>query len=251
MHFVHPPCLLLFFFSCFASLLLVVSSNDLKKKKKEKKQAKHLMPFSWHQEPLKDSSGLWNQPAVHRVQRFNKFQGSSQGTATLWTATQNQEPFKYFRRLIIDSLTLSGGHFLEAPLDHGLHVHLSVCARACVHAWADCPDGRGAYMDGIRSQQNQSIKARTADFRNLALSSSTYPGVSYKLNPAVTRAAWKEMSRGSRPWKHKSNVAGCVAQGATRWSYWVRSPDTPDGPPIWVDGRKKSPKTVFFLSLDT
>lgn len=67
----------------------------------------HLMPFSWHQEPLKDSSGLWNQPAMHRVQRFNKFQGSSQGTATLWTATQNQKPFKYLRRLIIDSL--SGG----------------------------------------------------------------------------------------------------------------------------------------------
>lgn len=71
--------------------------------------AQHLMPFSWHQEPLKDSSGLWNQPAVHGVQRFNKFQGSSQGTATLWTATQNQKPFKYLRRLIIDSLTLSGG----------------------------------------------------------------------------------------------------------------------------------------------
>lgn len=52
-------------------------------------EAWHLMPSSWHQGPLKDSSGLWNQPAVHRVQRFNKFQGSSQGTVTLWTATQN------------------------------------------------------------------------------------------------------------------------------------------------------------------
>lgn len=67
-------------------------------------EARHLMPSSWHQGPLKDSSGLWNQPAVHRVQRFNKFQGSSQGRVTLWTATQNQKPSKYLRMVIIDSL---------------------------------------------------------------------------------------------------------------------------------------------------
>lgn len=77
-------------------------------------------------------------------------------------------------------------------------------ARASVRVHA-CMRGRTVQMDGghIWTEQghnrNQSIKARTADFRNLALSSSTYPGVSYKLNPAVTRADWKEMSRGSRP----------------------------------------------------
>lgn len=38
--------------------------------------------------------------------------------------------------------------------------------------------------------RNPSIKDKGPDSRNLALSSSTYPGVSYKLNPAVRRAAW-------------------------------------------------------------
>lgn len=56
--------------------------------------------------------------------------------------------------------------------------------------------------------RNQSIKATSAESRNLALSSSTYPGVSYKLNPAVRMGSWKEMSWGSWPWKRKSNVAG-------------------------------------------
>lgn len=73
MHFVHPPrlavvlCLFFVFFS-FASLLFVLSLTALKsenkikiriiKKKKKLTRAKHLMQFSWHQEPLKDSSGL-------------------------------------------------------------------------------------------------------------------------------------------------------------------------------------------------
>lgn len=52
--------------------------------------ARHLMPSSWHQGPLKDSSGLWNQPAAHRVQRFIKFQGSSRWRVTLRTTTQSQ-----------------------------------------------------------------------------------------------------------------------------------------------------------------
>lgn len=70
--------------------------------------ARHLMPSSWHQGPLKDSSGLWNQPAVYKVQRFNKFQGSSQGRVTLWMTTQNQKSSKYLRMLIIDSLNPPG-----------------------------------------------------------------------------------------------------------------------------------------------
>lgn len=47
----------------------------------------------------------------------------------------------------------------------------------------------------VRTEQghnrNQSIKGARAAFRILALSSSTYPGVSYKLNPAVKMAEWK------------------------------------------------------------
>lgn len=42
--------------------------------------------------------------------------------------------------------------------------------------------------------RNQRIKAERPDSRNLAPSSSTYLGVSYKLNPAVRMAARKEMS---------------------------------------------------------
>lgn len=61
------------------------------------RKARHLMPSSRHREPPKDSSGLWKRPAVLRVQRFNKFQGSSQGRVTLWATTQNQKNSKYAR----------------------------------------------------------------------------------------------------------------------------------------------------------
>lgn len=241
-----------YFFSCFASLLFVLSSNDLGRKK-NLKQAQHLMQFSWHQEPLKDSSGLWNQPAVHRVQRFNKFQGSSQGTATLRTATQNQEPFKYFRRLIIDSLTLSGGHFVEAPLDHGLHVHLCVYARACVRA---CVGGLSRWTGGIYGRNKVTTETRVSK-PGRAISETWHFQVAlirgYHINltllsqgpPGRKWVEGRDLESTSQTWP------GCEKQGAARWNYWVWSLDTPDGPPIWVDGRKKSPKTAFCLSLDT
>lgn len=75
-----------------------------------------------------------------------------------------------------------------------------VCFCVCV---VGLGDGGGVQMDRgpIRTEwghnRNQSIKAMRVDSRNLALSSSTYPEVSNKLNPAVRMAAWKEMSRGS------------------------------------------------------
>lgn len=49
-----------------------------------------LMPSSWHQGPLKDSSGLWKQSAVQGVQRLNEFQGSSRGTATQWRTAKTK-----------------------------------------------------------------------------------------------------------------------------------------------------------------
>lgn len=52
----------------------------------------------------------------------------------------------------------------------------------------------GQYGQSGGHNRNQSIKATSAESRNLALSSSTYPGVSYKLNPAVRMGSWKEMS---------------------------------------------------------
>lgn len=47
---------------------------------------------------------------------------------------------------------------------------------------------RGPIWTERGHNRNQSIKAEGAESRNLALSSSTYPGVSYKLNPAVRTA---------------------------------------------------------------
>lgn len=70
---------------------------------------RHLMLHSWHQGPPKDSSGLWKQPAAHRVQRFKKFQGRSQEGVTLWRATRSlkKKPSKYLGMLIIDSANLT------------------------------------------------------------------------------------------------------------------------------------------------
>lgn len=91
------------FFSIFFIFMILLARAE-----RTEALVRHLMSSSWHQGPLKDSSGLWNQPAVQGVQRFNKFQGSSQGTVTLWEATQNLKPSKYLRMVIIDSLNLSG-----------------------------------------------------------------------------------------------------------------------------------------------
>lgn len=66
-----------------------------------------------------------------------------------------------------------------------------VCAGVCV---GPVQMDRGPIWTEWGHNRNQSIKAERVDSRNLALSSSTYPGVSYKLNPAVRMAAWKEMS---------------------------------------------------------
>lgn len=71
-----------------------------------------------------------------------------------------------------------------------------MCVGVCVSVGPVQMD-RGPIWTDWGHNRNQSIKAERADSRNLALSSSTYPGVSYKLNPAVRMTAWKEMSRGS------------------------------------------------------
>lgn len=82
-------------------------------------------------------------------------------------------------------------------------------------------DRRAAWMQKGQNR-NQSIKAWRAKSRNFALSNSTYPGVSYKLNPAVRMATWKERSWGSWPWKHKSNVISLTGGwgGGLRCSAW-------------------------------
>lgn len=114
--------------------------------------------------------------------------------------------------------------------------------------WCVCGCGpvqmdRGPIWTKWGHNRNQSIKAKRDDSGNLALSSSTYPGVSYKLNPAVRMGAWKEMSRGSWPWKHKSNVAGHGTHRESQGKPHGPSLCMPDGVKIWVDGWWKSLKT--------
>lgn len=90
---------------------------------------------------------------------------------------------------------------LPTGLGKRLPIKDKVCVSVCV--WWVWGMGGAVQMDRgpIRTDwghnRNQSIKAMRVDSRNLALSSSTYPEVSNKLNPAVRMAAWKEMSRGS------------------------------------------------------
>lgn len=89
----------------------------------------------------------------------------------------------------------------ELPIGVGSGLLIKVCVSVCVcggvGVWGTVQMDRGPIRTEWGHNRNQSIKAVRAESRNLALSSSTYPEVSNKLNPAVRMAAWKEMSGGS------------------------------------------------------
>lgn len=223
MHFVHPPC---FAQSpppppLFASLLFARPSKaPTRKDTGSTPDAVLLAPRATERflRPVK------NQPAVHRVQRFNKFQGSSQGMATLWTATQNQEPFKYFWRLIIDSLTPSGGHFFRSAC--WITDCTCACARACVRVggglsrWTRGIDGRNKVTTETRVSKAGRPISETWHFQ-VALIRGYRINLTL-LSPGPHGRKWVQ---GRDLESHESNVAGRVAQGAAG----SESLEAPDG----------------------
>lgn len=172
MHFVHPPCPGSIFFSCFASLLFVLSSNDLGRKKKSETgstpDAVLLAPRATERflrpvKPAGCAQGSKNQ------QIPGQLSGDSD-SANGHTEPRTLQIFQKVNYRLTDSIRWAFRRstirsFRSWVARASVHACAPVCA--CVHAWADCPDGPGAFMDGIRSQQKPEYQSPDGRFQKL------------------------------------------------------------------------------------